>query len=272
LEESEEDGEVTETPLTGIRRCIKVRGGEGREEIDPVAVEEPYSVILNGRHAMDVVMSPKDLRDFLVGHLICDGTIEDPKEVSSFKEGSGWLEAEYTERGRRPEIWAREIIFSSCFGSSPKGVVKRIERIDSDLRVRWRDLLLSMRKALRGEGYRLTGGMHGAAVFQADAESHGVSLAALRHDIGRHTALDKAIGAAALKGCDLTRCLVVTTGRASSEMVAKCHAAGVPILVSRGATTTLACWLADLAGITLIGFIRGERMNIYSNEERVVLG
>jgi len=90
-------------------------------------------------------------------------------------------------------------------------------------------------------------------------------------DIGRHNALDKAVGQASLRGCDMSRCLVAATGRANSDMVAKCCRAGIPVLASRGATTTLAVEVAKTVGITLIGFVRKGRMNIYSHEGRVIL-
>jgi FdhD protein len=118
------------------------------------------------------------------------------------------------------------------------------------------------------EVHRETGGVHTCAILRPGAAGD-VEVVSLREDIGRHTALDKAVGAALRSEVKLPSCFLVTTGRASSEMVAKCYGARLPVICSRGATTTLAVEISKVAGITLVGFVRGSRMNVYSNTERI---
>ena len=91
----------------------------------------------------------------------------------------------------------------------------------------------------------------------------------MAYDIGRHNALDRLAGQALMQGTDLGRAYVLSSGRISSEMTRKCLVAGIPLIASRGATTTLAVTLAGGNGLTVIGFVRGGGMNIYANPYRV---
>jgi FdhD protein len=91
----------------------------------------------------------------------------------------------------------------------------------------------------------------------------------LVEDVGRHNAVDKAIGYALTKGIDFAQVFLASTGRISSEIVYKCAMANIPLVISRGAVTSLAIEVAKKAGLTVIGFARGGRMNIYTGEERI---
>jgi len=90
-------------------------------------------------------------------------------------------------------------------------------------------------------------------------------------DIGRHNALDKVIGKATLEGVEFTRTLLASTGRLTSEMVIKAASAGIPVIVSMAAPTDKGIKIAEITGLTLIGFARGRRFNIYTNPERIVI-
>jgi FdhD protein len=88
-------------------------------------------------------------------------------------------------------------------------------------------------------------------------------------DIGRHNALDKAIGYGLKHDVDFSRTIIASSGRISSEMIRKCLIANIPIIASRGATTTLAIRLGEQSGLTILGFVRGQKMNIYTGIERI---
>ncbi len=109
----------------------------------------------------------------------------------------------------------------------------------------------------------MTGGIHVVGLAGID----GVHTVA--EDIGRHNALDRVIGYALQHDIDLSHCYAVISGRISSEMARKCLVANIPLIVSRGATTTLAIHLAQGKGLTIIGFVRGRKMNIYTHPERI---
>ncbi|HMO60081.1 MAG TPA: formate dehydrogenase accessory sulfurtransferase FdhD [Roseiflexaceae bacterium] len=116
--------------------------------------------------------------------------------------------------------------------------------------------------------FAATGGLHAAALF--DAVQPGKALA-VREDVGRHNALDKLIGWALLNGrLPLTQAIVLVSGRVSFEIVQKCAAAGVPILCAVSAPSSLAVATAREIGMTLVGFLRGQRANLYAGAERII--
>ncbi|MBU7004117.1 MAG: formate dehydrogenase accessory sulfurtransferase FdhD [Theionarchaea archaeon] len=261
------DGElltIDEESVAGVD-CLRIDGEKRSDLVDSVPVEEPISVIINGEQSLDVAISPRDLEDFIVGHLVCEGRVAGPGEITWLEVGDGWIEVEFEESGEAPR--SREMIFSGCFGTTTDRRIP-LEPIPTGFVVSPGQVTAAMKIAMDSETHRDTGGVHSCAVVRP-AGSDGVELICLREDIGRHNALDKAVGGALRAGKDTSGCLLATTGRASSEMVAKCYGARIPIICSRGATTTLAIELARMAGITLVGFVRGSRMNVYTSPARI---
>jgi FdhD protein len=116
----------------------------------------------------------------------------------------------------------------------------------------------------RSSLYRLTGCVHSAAL------SDGASVLAFAEDIGRHNAVDKVIGRCLLEGIAFEGKVMLVSGRLSSEMASKCSRWGIPVVASRTAPTDLALRIAEESGITVVGFLRGDRMNVYTHPERVV--
>lgn len=258
--------------ITARVGCTRLRK-ESRETFeDSIPVEEPVAIMLNGRQAFDATISPYEVKEFVIGHLISEGQIVGPEDIESYLEGEGWAEAKL--RGQPRQSVTRKVIFSGCFGGSDERprLPQRIEKVDSDLTLDYAQVQRGIQAVEDSHVHRLTGGVHTTGIFLLPKERarEPPLLVGLCDDIGRHNALDKAIGKAAIQGCCLARCFVVTTGRASSEMVAKCYTAGIPVLASRGATSTLAVEVAKMAGITLMAFARKSRINVYCNEWRVV--
>ena len=112
------------------------------------------------------------------------------------------------------------------------------------------------------ETHIATGGVHSVGLFEKEG------AVCIIEDIGRHNALDKAIGYGLFEKIDFSQTYVTCTGRISSEMALKCSVAGIPVIVSRGATTSLAISIAERTGLTIIGFLRGKRLCVYTNRER----
>jgi FdhD protein len=134
------------------------------------------------------------------------------------------------------------------------------------------EALLRLPEALRREQgvFASTGGLHAAALFDVTTDPPAPRLLALREDVGRHNALDKLIGWALLDGrLPLQSNLVLVSGRASYEIMQKCLAAGVPLVCAISAPSSLAVDLARAFGITLVGFLRGERFNVYAGQQRI---
>jgi FdhD protein len=134
--------------------------------------------------------------------------------------------------------------------------------ITSDLKIGKEQAQEAMKAISLSEVHIATGGVHSVGLFD---DSGAVCII---EDIGRHNALDKAIGHALAEGVDFSRTFVACTGRISSDMALKCSVAGIPVVVSRGATTSLAISIAERTNLCIIAFLRGKRLSVYTNPER----
>jgi FdhD protein len=158
-----------------------------------------------------------------------------------------------------------------CAKSSIDAVASQFPPLPQD------DLVLSPEKILAMPGqlaavqetFRRTGGLHGCALFEIDDEGHA-RLLVMREDVGRHNAVDKLLGWALLEDrLPLSRCVLFLSGRISFELVHKALAGGIPVIAAISAPSSLAVEFAGASGQTLIGFVRGETMNIYAGDERI---
>jgi len=225
------------------RTCIRVDGLSYSVVSDAVAEEIQIELLINGDLLKRVSLSPSGIREFVVGHLLSEGYIGEQEEIAAMHI-----------EGRRANVTLRNAGMQNRKGHAEKTEWFAVSR-DGIFR--------SMRMLLDSDAHRITGGFHRAGVFCEDG------TAWMAEDIGRHNAMDKAIGHCLLERIDLSRVLVLMTSRISSGLALKCSRARIPILASRGAPTSLAIEIADAAGTTLIGFVRGERMNIYTHPERI---
>jgi FdhD protein len=174
--------------------------------------------------------------------------------------------------GFDPERLARSFYTTSSCGVCGKGALEAIAveapRVESDLRV-GADLVASLPDRLRASqpAFAATGGLHATGLFDAGGE-----LLCLREDVGRHNAMDKVVGwAFGQRLLPLARLVLCVSGRLSFELVQKAAVAGCPLLVAVGAPSSLAVDLARDRGITLCGFVRGGRVNVYTEQWRVEL-
>jgi len=227
-----------------VTRVPVIRVGSDGSEVrfdDEVTVEGSYLLVVNGNPMEKVVVSPFALREWTVGHLFCAGSISGAREIMSFDERDGRIEVEAA-----PSPGTEVEPPSAAWTVTP-------EMIHGG--ARW------IAEAPR---YNRTGGFHAAALLSVTGER-----LALFEDISRHNALDKAIGWGLISEMDLGRTMAIQSGRLPRDMVAKAAAAGIPLLGSVSAPTDAGIALAKEAGITLVGFIREKRMNIYSFPERI---
>jgi FdhD protein len=157
----------------------------------------------------------------------------------------------------------KKTILSGCGGSTSFIDTEKLPKITSDYTISTADILNAAKAVLTSELHIKTGGIHIVALLDK------AKVLAVSEDIGRHNALDRVIGFALRNKIDLSKTWVIVSGRISSEMVRKCLIAGIPIIASRGATTTLAAETAEKTGLTVVGFARGGRMVVYTNPQRV---
>lgn len=255
---------VEDQPFALERACLRVDDSRVWEDRHLVVEEMPLAISVNGRAFTTAMLSPRQLREFVVGHLFTEGVIRSTSEIES-------LEVEGRQAGaivanplaaRLP----RRMVLSGCGGGSSYLDEDRLPHVKSDLAVSAGQIFRAVFALSSSPLHRETGGIHSAGLFSTSGEP-----AALAEDIGRHNAMDKVIGHSLLLGPDVSAHFAVCTGRISSEMVMKASRAGIPILASRGASTGLALDLAEKTGLCVVGFARGKRMNIYTHRHRVSL-
>jgi FdhD protein len=234
--------------------------------LDAVAVEEPLEIRVDGRPLTVTMRTPGNDEELALGFLHGEGLIDGPRAVGPTEdfaantvEVSGPLLRDPGER--------RFYTSSSC-GVCGKGALEQVAVASaevSDGPTVERALLASLPERLAQPGFERTGGLHATGLFTADGE-----LIFSREDVGRHNAMDKVIGRALLDGLvPLAKRILCVSGRVSFELVQKAAVAGAPILVGVSAPSSLAIALADERSITLCGFARGRRVNIYTHRERV---
>ncbi len=242
--------------------CKRLIDGKIASVMDTVATETPLSVFINGRRFVTAMISPRMVSEFVLGHLYSSGVIHGLSEVDvlEVKEGSVHvLIPGYDLSLHAP----RRLIVSGCGGSSSFLDEASIPTVSASLHITVEALTSGVHDALSSSLHRATGGVHCVGLVDKSG------ALCLIEDVGRHNAVDKAIGYALSKGIDFAQVFLASTGRISSEIVYKCAMANIPLVISRGAVTSLAIEVAKRAGLTAIGFARGGRMNIYTGEERI---
>lgn len=271
----------------GVRAVAvsRLAAAAGTSAEDSVVVEEPLAIRLQGDTLAVTMRTPGSDRELVLGFLWSEGVLRTPGDVSSLAH-CGRTGAEGRENamevvlapGVRPpvdehgELARRGTLISSACGVcgrrsiddwlslfAPLSLPAEPELDVAVIRAAMR--LLDTRQPL----FRATGGCHAASLIDYD----GVALATFE-DVGRHNAVDKVVGSRILAGAlPLARTVLLVSGRASFEIVQKAVAAGIPVVASVSAPSSLAIDLAARAGVTLVGFVRGERLTVYAGVERL---
>jgi len=235
-----------------------------------VAREVPCTIIANDVEIATLSCTPADLREFAAGFLFTAGLIDNIGELLSCDiDAARWNLACSVSRPPDPGLMNRRTYTAGC----GKGVMfsnlnEFLARspIDSDLAVTAGQIaLLSNWLQHSSSLFRETGGVHTAALaVHGDLPEWAVD------DIGRHNAVDKAIGRGLLNGVPFGECALVTTGRTSSDILFKARRAGIPVTISRGSPTHQTILRAIDLNITVVGFARGEAFTVYSHPMRII--
>jgi FdhD protein len=253
-------------PPYATARVDVVRVPDGAST-DAVAVEEPLELRIGGRPVAVTMRTPGHDEELALGFALSEGLrpagARLPDDLSANT-------VELDAPGFDPARLARSFYTSSSCGVCGKGALEAVAvespRIEGDLHVD-AALVAMLPERLRAAqpAFEATGGLHATGLF----DEHG-GLVCLREDVGRHNAMDKVIGWAFRQGLlPLSRCVLCVSGRLSFELVQKAAVAGCPVLVAVGAPSSLAVELARDRGVTLCGFVRGGRVNVYSEPWRV---
>jgi FdhD protein len=241
---------------------------------DYVAEEKPLHLFLNTTYWATILCSPSNLKEMSVGHLLSEGILKSIAEIEEVNlketEGSCYVklkaEVNADERLSLSRLHQR-VVTSACGDQSTYQYKRKPAKVTSNLKVKAKVVFNSVNQMnFKAEVFRQTGGVHAAAIYTADG-----SMVALAEDVGRHNAVDKVIGMAALKQTLFGECFLTSTGRLSGDIVFKASKVGLPIVASLGAALDSGVAMAEAANLTLAGFVRGKRMNIYTCDERILL-
>ena len=244
-----------------MRTYFHVKGGRLDEIKGEVVREQPLTVYVNDERFLTLLCSPFQLDALVVGYLWMEKVIDDLAEIGrlDISEVDGRADVTLTH----PVVLPTERILTSGCGG---GITFRIDprlfpRLRSTLRVSAPQLAARL-KDLFGQArhYHASRGIHGAALADEDR------LLVMAEDVGRHNAVDKVKGEAMRHGISTVDRVLLSTGRVSSEMLLKAARMGVPVVASRTSPTEMAVALAEQLGITVIGYLRPDSLNLYAGE------
>jgi len=273
--------------ITAHRPVTKITlGYEPHKRPDTLAVEEPLEIRVGGLPLAVTMRTPGNDVELAAGFLVSEGVISRGEQFSSAIHcggpGTGGLE-ENTYNvldvtlapgvpAPTPDL-ARSVYTTSSCGLCGKASIDAVRTVSAyDVRTDAAQLaaatLAGFPDTLRAHQavFEKTGGLHAAGLFDAETGD----LLCLREDVGRHNAVDKVVGWAVLNDrLPLTGRVLMVSGRASFELAQKAVMAGIPILAAVSAPSSLAVELAAESGLTLVGFLRGQSMNVYAGAERI---
>lgn len=259
-------------------------GSDPSSRADFLAVEEPLELRLGGSSFIVTMRTPGHDVELAAGFLVSEGIISAGEELSTARycagatsdEGNTYnvLDLKLADGVIPPDpSLARNFASTSACGLCGKASIEQVRtdsrfEVASDATAIDAAVLSTFPDALRAQqaAFDRTGGLHAAALFD------GVSgeLLVLREDVGRHNAVDKVVGWALMRNKLPARsCVLMVSGRASFELTQKAIMAGIPMLAAVSAPSSLAADLAEEAGLTLVGFLRGQSMVIYSRPDRI---
>ncbi|MBO9578062.1 MAG: formate dehydrogenase accessory sulfurtransferase FdhD [Microbacteriaceae bacterium] len=251
-----------------------------REDDDPIAVEDPLEIRIDGQSWSITMRTPGEDLDLVAGFLVGEGVITSPEHLASLGHVANALNgntvnAQLTAGATPPaDAAARHAVTTSACGICGTESIDAIEKqarwsLESDeVRVD-AAVLAALPDRLRAAQtlFDATGGVHAAGLFTAAGEPLCV-----REDVGRHNAVDKVVGWALRQDLlPLRGTVLQVSGRASFELVQKARLAGIPVLAAVGAPSSLSRDLADSAGLTLVGFSRGRTFSVYTHSRRVAV-
>jgi FdhD protein len=252
---------------------LDLAAGKAEKTTDYVAEEVPLQISVNTTYSFVIWCSPSQFKELAVGYLLAEDvlrSVDDIKELTVNEDKFTCRitlneDVDVNERMKHSRAHWRVIPLIKA-STSPYQRREKIPVVQSKLKIKAQvifDCIKELNK--HAKGFQQTGGLHDSAIFKGDG-----SLVAFSEDVGRHNTVDKIIGTAVLNKVDLSECLMTITGRVPGDMIFKAAKVGIPIVASMTAVLSSGIASAEKANITLVGFVREKRMNIYSCPERII--
>lgn len=243
---------------------LKIKGNIKEHMEDLVIIEYPFTIFIDDEEIITLLCTPMSLKELALGFLYGEGYIDSMNAVKNISidanKGRIYIYLNYRME-MTEQLMGKRAITSGCGkGTIFYHVLDSIKsrKIEKKISINSEDVLkLTKDFNHKSELFLTTGGVHSCGLC------YDKEILYFEEDIGRHNALDKILGRALIENIDLSDKLIITSGRISSEMILKVSRMGIPALISRSAPTSLAVDMAKALNILLIGFARGEKMNIY---------
>lgn len=257
---------------------IDVDTRKSERKTDFVAEEKPLHLFLNETHYVTILCYPTLLKELAIGYLLSEGVLKSCNEIKNVeisKNGECHVQlqsgVDAQKRIAVSQPFSR-LILSTCGSSDYWPLSKLIDRLNlprlpAGLNVDVNVVSESVRRLnTLAETFRKTGGVHVAALYSSNGH-----LTACAEDIGRHNAVDKVIGMSAPKTLNFSQSFLASSGRLTGDIVLKAARVGIPIVASLAAAVDSGIEVAKRTHLTLIGFVRGKRMNVFTFPERITV-
>ncbi len=254
------------------QQIIKVKGTEAQLVQDSIVRETPLTLYFNEEEIVTMLCSPAQIEELAVGFLLSEGFITQPEDLTDLsydpRQSMIWITGR--KRPLQSKLMSKRFLSACCGKSRTSFYFANDAQLAKPCAS---NLTISLSQAYRYIEYlekplplfQDTGGIHSGGIG-SDGE-----IVCSAYDIGRHNVFDKLYGHAFRNRKSLEKCVLFFSGRVSSEILLKVAKMGCPILIARSAPTDLALQLAQDLNITVIGFARGEKLNIYTSPERIIL-
>ena len=227
-------------------------------------VEKPLRIYVNDKYIVTLMATPERIDELAYGWLWSNDLISAAREVRKIFVDIERAIVFIEISGDLPEVMIRTVSSGCGGGAMISDYLTSVPTVKSDLRTSLNSLVsLQTQFMQKAVIYKQTGGVHGAALSSSE------EILFTAEDIGRHNTVDKVIGWSLINDLNLKNAMIFTTGRISSEMLFKVAKANLPIVISRTAATDLAVKLAEKAGVTIVGYLRKNRAEIYSHPENI---
>jgi len=246
----------------------KLHNGNKVELLDSIVVEKVLNLFVNNNFYASLMCTPSEVKELAAGFLFSENIICSPDGITNVEQRDEESICITLSYNLNNELRVRKAITSGCAsGTIPLSSISEhgTNYIESEYKFKVESILAFMKEFnSKSDLFKETGGVHSCCLCDNDG------LVYFSEDIGRHNAFDKIVGKALLDGVEFKDKLIMTTGRISSEIIIKATKAKIPIVVSHSASTDLALTIAKASNITVVGFVRGSKMNVYCCQHRIL--
>ncbi len=240
--------------------AIKFKNGTVSHTKEEVVKDETITLTINNKISRNFSAIHDSLKEFAVGYLVNENIVKSPTDIESIEIDENTVNVEINLELLKND----ETVLCSDSGGGWRSKIKTVEPVKSSFQVSVYELIERIEELKQNaEIWQVTGGTHVAGIVY---ENQFI----VKEDVSRHVAVDKVIGYGILNGFDLTNSYVIYSGRMPADMVIKMTRAKVPVLASNAAPSYSGYNIAKKGNITLVGFLRGQRCNIYNNQNRIL--